>query len=282
MNILGSMFSNREISIFAWLLVLIGWAASQREVRKSFGAVLKAFLVKPIITAVTLLLLYVAGMLFLFYGLGLWNSSHTKDTIFWFLGTAFVMLMNVNSVQSDEDYFKKVLLANIKFILIFEFLINFYVFDLWIEIILIPVITLLVMLQVVAGTKPEFKPVQRFFDVVVAIIGIGLLFYAVHNASLNFTGLATVDNLQAFLLGPVFTVGLLPFVYIMALYATYEQIYVRLKFFAKDLKLVPYAMWKIIFTFHVNMKRLNRWSKKTGALRIQSKDDVQAMLAENF
>ena len=282
MNILNNVFNNREIAVFIWLVVLIGWAASRRDVRKSFGSVLKAFLVKPIITAVGLLLFYVGGMIVLFYALELWNASHLKDTIFWLLGTAFVMLMDINPVQRDENYFKKVLLDNTKFILIFEFLVNFYVFELWIEIILIPAITILGMLQIVAGTKPEFKSAKTFFDIVTAIIGIVLLFFAIYNAVLNFRGFATVDTLKAFLLGPVFTAALLPFVYMTALFVAYEQVYIRMKIFNKDRKLVRYAMWRILFTFHLNMGKLNRWSKRAGTLRIQSKADVRTMLTENY
>jgi hypothetical protein len=141
MSSLSSIFNNREIAAGIWIFLFLVWALRSVEPRAAFSKVLRAFFVKPIIISVVGMLLYIALTLAAFHKIGLWDVSSLKETIFWCFGVAFVMLMNINDVHQDEHYFRKVMLDSLKLVLVLEFIINFYVFNLGVELVLLPVLS---------------------------------------------------------------------------------------------------------------------------------------------
>ncbi len=73
---------------------------------------------------------------------------------------------------------------------------------------------------------------------------------------------------------PLLTFVFLPFVYLMALFMKYENIFVRIDIFNKDLKLAKFAKRKVFTVYHFNLMKLNKWSKETGILKFSSKEDT--------
>jgi hypothetical protein len=274
MSSICEIFSNREIAIIIWLIIFLIWGLSKRDVRKSFFSVLKAFSAKPIITATLLMVAYISLMVAAFYKIGLWDATKIKDTIIWSVTVAFVMLVNINKTRDDEYYFKNTILDNMKLVVVLEYILNLYVFDLIIELILTPVLAILVMMIAIAEYNSEYKQVEKFLNGVLSIIGIVIVIFSIYNIVVHFNSFATAGHLTDFLLPPIFTIAFLPFVYLMALYVSYEILFIRIGFFIKDPDLAKYTKRKIIFAFHFDLKSLNAWSKQLGGLRINDKDDV--------
>src|SRR5262245_31441605 len=140
---ISSVLNNREIATAIWLIIALLWALSISGVRRSIRDLLKTFLNVKIVVPFVAMLVYIFLMVTVFKKIGFWDVSATKDTILWTLGSAFATFFNLNKVSEDEHYFKNVILDNIKFILILEFILNFYSFSLAIELALIPIITLI-------------------------------------------------------------------------------------------------------------------------------------------
>jgi hypothetical protein len=271
------IFNNREKAIIIWLLIFIVWALLQKNIRNSILDVLKALLQKKILAVLVVMLLYVGLVIFLFYKIQLWGVFLIKDTVFWVLGTAFVLLMNANKATQDEHYFRKILLDNLKLILILEFIINFYTFNLWVEIILMPFLFVIVATGAVAETKKEYLPVKKVIDSILAIFGISLMVFAFYSIFSDYQNFVTTDNLRTFLLPPLLTFTFLPFVYFFALYMAYENIFVRLDIFLKNnKKLAKFAKRKIFTLCFVNLRKLNKFSNEnTGEfMKLNNKNDV--------
>jgi hypothetical protein len=133
-----------------------------------------------------------------------------------------------------------------------------------VELIIQPVITFLVLLQVVAGTKDEYKSVKRFLDVLIAIIGFFLMGRALYLMIITWEQFATPQNLMSFLLPIIMTITFLPFVYLLAVYANYDKLldskHGRLAWaiIPNDKPLRKYAYWKILQECNLN---LGRWWK---------------------
>jgi hypothetical protein len=109
----------------------------------------------------------------------------------------------------------------------------------------------------------------------VALIGIGFFAYALYNVIIDFKGFVTLQNLRTFLLPIILTVIFLPFIYLLAVYVTYDLIFVRLKIIVNDPKIVRYAKWQTVFAFHLNLQRLHKWLRKVVISRFSSKEDVK-------
>jgi hypothetical protein len=273
MNIINAL-NNREIATTIWLAIIFLWALSISGVRHSIRNVLRVFFNKKIIAPLIAMLVYIFLVVMAFKKIGFWDMSAAKDTILWTLGTAFATYFSLNKVAQDSNYFKNVILDNIKFILILEFVVNLYSFNLAIELIVIPVVSLIVILNAFAESKPEYKRVKNFLNFFLGVFGLFLLAFTFREIILDFQNFATLKNLRDFFLPPLLSIALLPFVYIMALVMQYETFFVRIDIANKNSSIAKNVKRKIFATCHINLSKLNKVSKNAGHPKINSEADV--------
>lgn len=279
MSQINEYLDNRELAILVWLGIILILALSKKSIRKSFFGVIKAFFQKVIFISTCLMLLYIGSMIYFFYRIGLWDTTLLSDTIVWVVGVAFVMYMNINRVKND-DYFKRAIIDNLKLIVVIEFITNLYVFNFWVELILVPVLAILGGVMAVSSSNPKYAQVESCLSKLFIVVGLGFLSFAIYNIVVNFQGFVTIDNLKEFLLPFVSTILFLPFIYIMALYVTYDLIFMRIRYLIKDKSVARYTRLKTIFSFHLNLKSLNQWHDKIIREKFNSKDDVKRVILE--
>jgi hypothetical protein len=273
MSIINAL-NNREIATAIWLTVIFLWALSISGVRRSIPGLLKIIFNKKIIIPLIAMLLYIVFMVVIFKKIGFWDKSATKDTILWTLGSAFATYFSLNRVGQDSNYFKNVILDNIKLVLILEFVLNLYSFSLPVELIVIPIVSFIVMLNAFAESKPDYKQVSKLLSFILGVFGLYLLAFTFREIVLDFQNFATLKNLRDFFLPPLFSIFLLPFVYIMALFIQYEMFFVRIDFANKNQDVAKYAKRKVLATCHINLSKLSKVSKKAGYPKVNDKKDV--------
>lgn len=273
MNIINAL-NNREIATAIWLTIIFLWALSNSSVRRAILEVLKAFFNKKIIIPLIAMLLYIVFMVLAFKKIGFWDVSAIKDTILWTLGSAFATYFSINKVAQDSSFFKNVILDNIKFVLIMEFVVNLYSFSLPAELIVMPVVTFIAMSNVFAESKQEYKKVSKLLNFILGVFGLYLLAFTFREIVLDFQNFATIKNLRDFFLPPLFSIVLLPFVYVMALFMQYEVFFVRIDIANKNSDFTKYAKRRILVACHVNLSKLNKVSKNAGYPKVNNKEDV--------
>jgi hypothetical protein len=281
MNIYVNLFNNREKAIIVWVLAFFSWALFQNNIRASFYGVIKAFTHYKILIVLTAMLLYISLIVLLFYKLQLWDPSLTKDTIYWVIGVAFVLLMNANKATQEKDYFKNLLLDNLKVIVALEFIINLYTFNFWVELFLVPLLVLIVAVGAVAELKKEDFPAKKMSDSVLSFFGIFLILFTLIRLLSDFQGFANVDNLRSFLLPVLLTLAFMPFLYLFALLMAYELLFVRLGIFLKENKaLANFAQKRIFMLCLLDLGKVNRFAKEStmDLLSLKDKDDVMRMI----
>jgi hypothetical protein len=210
---------------------------------------------------------------------GFWVTSAAKDTSLWVIGTAFATFFSLNNVSTDKDYVRKIILDNIKFILIIEFVLNLYTFNLAIEFfLLVPLITFVVILNAFAALKPEYKGVKTFLEYVLAIIGFVLLIYTFREIVIHFQDFATAKTLRDFMLPPAFSVSLIPCLYFMALFMQYETLFVRINFANRHSDYAKMIKRKTIMICHLNLAKLIRFSRNLGYPKVNSTDEMEDLI----
>ena len=132
-------FNTREIAVILWLGIFVLWALSQKSIRKSLLDVLKSLFQIKIFSVIIAAILYTGILVFILAQVGIWEWSLLKDTIYWFLCSALVLLMNTDKANQEKGFFIKILKDNLKIILILEFILAFYTFNLLVEIVLVPI-----------------------------------------------------------------------------------------------------------------------------------------------
>jgi hypothetical protein len=281
LQVFFQQFNTREIAIIFWLGVFVLWALSQKNIRKSSFGVLKSLFQIKILSVIIAAILYTGLLAFILAKVGIWEWTLLKDTIYWFFGVAFVLLMNTNKANQEKRFFSKILKDNLKVILILEFILALYTFNLLAEIILVPILVFVGVMSAFAGTKKEYLPVKKLFDYILSFIGIFFIIFALGKVFSDLQNIATSDNLRTFILPPLFTLGFIPFVYFFALIMAYETLFVRIKIFNKDNDdLAKFTKRKIFKFCHLNLRKLNYFSKECtqDLMRIGDKADVEKMI----
>lgn len=251
-------FSNREIAGYIWLALFIVLAALNRGVRQSMVGVIRAFCQPLIIIPLTLAAGYIAAWIFAFERMGIWTTANLKTTILWALSFAFATMFDIGRVSEDRTFFKKSVREALAITGILTFMVEFYSFSLSVELVAVPLLTLLVMLQI-AADKPEHAQVGRLAGGLLSIVGLGYLAYSIYRTALDLKGFATLDNVREFGLPILLTICFLPFLYALVVYVVYERSFIGLTWAIPDVRLRRRAKWRAIFAFGFNIDLLQRW-----------------------
>lgn len=187
-----------------------------------------------------------------------------------------VTFFKVNNAK-DFQFFKEIIVDSVKWIVVIEFLINFYTFGLWTELILVPIIVFISIIQAYSETDKKYEPVEKLFRNIISIIGLLLLIYIIYETVVKFQKTFTIQNLKSLLHPVIMTILFLPFAYMLALYMTYEVLFIRVDFLARDKKLARQLKRQIIVTANLNIERLNRISKNLNIVDFTS-DDIKGFV----
>jgi len=281
MNFLTDVFNNRELATFIWGLVLIVIFLINSKIRSSIAIVVKAFFQRNILLIFIFMILYTSLTILLLYNINLWDFTLIKETIYWILGVALVLLVNINEASNDPDYFKNLSLKNFRIMIVIELIVNLYTFSFIIEMIIIPIISFFVIFAVFSESKREYLPVKKLTNFIIGIFGIVVLIYSIINLISDFQSVWTFDNLKAFLLPILLLIMYMPFLYLLTIYMVYELMFIRLDIVLnKDRAINRYAKKKILALCNINLMRLNKFVKEnTHRLsRFKSKEEIQEIV----
>ena len=257
MGKLQEIFSNREISLLIWLGIFIIFVLTQKSMRNSLADVVKLLFGKYFLVIYLTLGIYLFGIFSLLKAIGLWTFADIKDSIFWLFSVAFVLVFSLNKAK-DSKYFKEILIDTLKVIAILEFVINFYNFSLVTELILLPILIFVVMLQAVAGLDSKNAQVAKLLTNLMAIFGFGLLIYSIYQMANGYSDFFKLGTLHSFILPITVTILFLPYLYFLSLYSIYESYFIRLDFMTVKKGKVKKVKKYIRRRANLNINRLNR------------------------
>jgi len=255
-----SALNNRQIAIAVWIFIAIIWAVTNSKIRKSLFHVTKAVFAWKLTISYLLMFTYITAIIMVLRTVGIWKMSHLPITVMWGVFVAFVMLFEF-SKANDPKFFRNAFKNNLKILIILEFVINLYVFDLWIELLIIPFSAILGGMIAISETDKKYEITKKFLNFIMSLMGLLCIGYASYMVITDFKHFATIKNLESFYLPILFSITFIPFVYFSALYSGYENLFIRLGFFIDDSSVLKYAKMRTIFAFNLNLWKLNKWSK---------------------
>jgi len=271
------IFSSREKALIVWCALFMLWAVSQRNVRKALWGVVKILFHKKIFAVIMAMFVYASMLVYVFHKVNIWDFSLIKDTVFWVFGSAFVLLMNIDSVSKEKGYFKKLVFDNIKLIVLLEFVINFYTFNFWLEMIIMPVLFIIAVMSALSETKQEFAQVKKLVDSILWLFGVGLIIFTVSSVFKNYQSLVNTSNIRIIILSPALTIAYIPFLYFFALVMSYETLFVRVDIFLSNRKdLARLIKIETIKTCKANLKKLKHISSRM-IPDVRLLDDIQSV-----
>lgn len=226
------IFSTREISIIIWGIILLIALMFIKGMPKIIGDFLKIISSKIVIIFTSISAIYTIFIVALLWKLSIWDITFLKDTCLWFLFSSMAIIFNLHKAR-DFSFFKKVIKDNVKIILVFEFIVNFYTFSLPIELLLVPTVSFIGIIQafteISQKQEPNHKKVASCFGKIALILSVGLIIFVVFKTIADYENLFTIYNIKSFLLPINLTLLSLPFYYGLALYMEYESLFTIIK-----------------------------------------------------
>ena len=254
------------------------------SVGKSLLGVVKAASVPKLVIPALAMLVYVVLVIWSLYVLGIWNVSVLKETIVWFFAALFVTFQLATS-DRDKNIWAEFVADSVKILFVVQFILENYTFAFWKEMLIVPFITFVLLLNTVASTKPEAKQVSKFLTLIQALFGFAILFFAVSAAIADYRNLGSLSTIRSLLIVPILSVAQVPFIYALRLYANYELLFNNLNIgFKKTRELKRYARRRFIVHFGINnIKILSfiRNPKRRELYQVKSKEDVDRVLAND-
>ncbi len=253
--------NNREKAIIFWSSIFFIWTLSKKDVRKSLFHLLKAFFAPKLFIVFVLFSSYILILLNIYNKIGFWEPFLLKDTIIWFFGVGLVLFANIPEAEKDENFFKELLIKNLKVFVLIQFVVNTYVFNLPFELIVVPVTAILGAMGVLAEYKDEHKIIRKPITIVLSTIGFTYIIFSFSVAFSDSSNFLTSTTLKKFILPLSLTVLLIPLIYFLAVIFLYETVFMRLsfkKYFEPNMKSIKFA---VIKTCSLNLARLRRFEK---------------------
>jgi len=278
------VFNNRELAAGIWIAIFLCWMLykSKFGLIKSFYPVVKASLAKPILISFVLLVIYSLCLVELLDSIELWKPHQAKNFVFWMLSVSGVYLSKLQDIESDPDYFTNAIISAFKISAAFQFVLNVYTFELWIEFILVPVVTFFVLLTEFSNKKEGHKKVAKISEGVLALFGVVVIGFTAYKLATNFNEFGKTKTFYDFVVPTALSILILPFYYLLAMYSAYERVFIRMGFFIKDTYLFRYAKWKAFFVFHFRFLKLDRWAHSLAVHNVKTKDEVDASISKIF
>jgi hypothetical protein len=278
MNEIIQSVSNREWAALLWLAALLIAINVKEDIRRSFVGVLRAFVQRMIIGPLILAAIYAGGEIFLLWRFDWWSIANLKSTVLWLVTFAFVGMFEIVSIKDHKVGLWKITRDIITFTTIFLFITELHSFPLLVEVVALPIVTFLVLLNEVAKLKPEHAPVSKLLGTIVSLIGISYFAFSVWATVAKFAETATWSNVLEFLIPIALSFGFLPFLYGWRVWVAYNSAFATISICGLPNKLVPYARWLALTRIGGDLELLERWRRAIHVLRPDSKAELKHSL----
>ena len=274
------IFSTRELATAFWvgaILIAVGMAiVTNKKIRQGFIGVLKCFFNRKLRKLWEIYFLYIGIITLMFSRSPIWKNIYLKDIILWTLFSGLTICMNAVAGEADEKYISKVLKDNIRFTVVTEFLLSTFTFSFWVELIIIPITTVIVLFDTVAEHKSDAIAVHKLLQDVMAFAGLCVILQTVRVGILEYRELNVTNTLVSFFIPIVYLLLVTPLEYAFELYSKYEMLYIQMHFKEPSDKMVRRKRHlKVIKVCGLSVKRIMLFQKQCIPRMYISMPDVE-------
>lgn len=223
-----SFLSTREWATLIWFLIFLIWILRKKEIRKSISNLAKLVFGKKLRRLWEIILLYNFFVTLFFYGLPIWENIYFKNIVMWVIFSGFTYCINAVSGGSDERYILKIIKENFKLTIFLEFFMSTFTFNIWVELFIIPIVTILTVMNAIAQSRNEYKKVHKILDCVLAIAGLWIMYETIKIGISEFRNLKAINTLVSFMIPIAYTFLMIPLIYVLELYSKYEVLFSRM------------------------------------------------------
>ncbi|WP_419923943.1 hypothetical protein [Candidatus Poriferisocius sp.] len=227
------LFTNREIASMVWLGVLLAgflWAGRRQggtmDLLKPVLAIFRFWFVWAYV-GLMLGILVPASML------GIWESGLWKTTVLWLLLAGFGLFSKFTEAIEEPGFFKREILRSIGVVVFVEFVANLASFSLWVELLAQPVLFTCIVVVGLPERFPKQAQPAKMANRCLSIYGLGALAWGIMRLMSDWADIDQSDLAREFLLPVWLTAIALIYVYLLAVYSTYQRAFKQMRSAAK-------------------------------------------------
>ena len=224
-----TLFSTREVATGIYLSFFLVLLVSKKHTRDSVVGLIRAACKKNLVIPFAILIAYSCTLTYLFSRFSFWKNVYIKDIVIWTIFVGVPMCFNAVGMGAESHYFRDTIVDNIKLTALVEFFSGTFTFNFGVELIIQPVITFFVVLQSFSETSDKYKSLRKPLAWIVSTVSLIILICTIKAAIGMYPNLNAIDMLISFLTPLVFSILFLPMAYLLALYAKYEIIFIRMR-----------------------------------------------------
>jgi hypothetical protein len=257
------IFTTREFATTLYMALIIIFVFISKKIRPSAVNLIKSACTKKLIIPFLIMLIYAATFVFILTYIPFWNWLYLKDIVIWIIFAGVPVCFNAISKANEEHYFKNMIISNFQFTALVTFFTGTFTFNIFVELLLQPLLAFFILLQTVAETKDEYKPVKKLMNWVISLIGIVILIFTVRNAINSVSDIDFVNITASFCLPIILSLLYLPFAYLFAVSAKYEILFIRMSFKEPTDKItIQSHRWKVIRACKLSYNKLHKFEKE--------------------
>lgn len=274
----GFDLNNREIATLVYLGLLLAVILLWKNGRPFALNVVRAFFSPKLALIWLLMSLYVASSVWLLACLKLWDWPNLKSALLWWLLVGFTCIFEAQKLKDKPQLLGKLVRDAFKISVLVIFIAELVSFPLWVEMLLLPTLVFLSLL-ITVGEYQADKPgmlrllsLLRGIQVFGGLLILGCSYWLVASSITEFVLINTLRELAL----PIFIwIMFIPFIFILAVFMTYEESFIHLKMRPKQAAIVRYARWRALFAFGWNIDGVKRLTRD---IRERDITDVQGII----
>jgi hypothetical protein len=224
------MMNDRQVASLLWvgliLVAIVAWPTG----RRSLADIARSFLSHKIWPIFALLALWSLGLVLVGQRIGIWTDDLAADTWFWFFTTALVLLFNFDKASKEPDFFRKTARATFGLTLILGFLSDLYVLSVPVEFVGQGIVAVLAGVSVVAAGQRDSEAARKVAGGCLSLVGLTILVLALFSLITNWSNEEAPQLARQLFMPAWMTLGVLPYIYAVALYASYELAFTWIDF----------------------------------------------------
>ncbi len=208
-------------------------------------------------------LVYAGVLIAAVYGLrelGFQYKGANKDAVVWALIAGLPLYTKFDSAARNAGSFRLLYRRALTTTAAVEFFVNLYVFPLWVELALQPLIMLLVGALAVAEHDPAHAQAARLLNRVMATIGIVVFAVVCRNLAVNLERIDWRTVTLQFVQPIILTLVVVSLTYPVALFSAYEQAFLRTRLKQPGFAGTARTKLALLLNLHVRAHKVSGFS----------------------
>jgi len=234
----------------------------------------KSLLQTKVFIFLVIMITYTSAMVFVLNHFGFWQFGQITATFLWFI-FAVNKTTNYTIDPANVNILQDVILYHLKLAAFVEFIVSAYTFSLPVELVLVPIVTLILVTKALYDDAKEGKAAAILQEAV----GVGILGYAAYRIVSNYESFLNFETAINFVIPALLSIGLLSPLYLSGLYASYERIFTHVNIGTNKEEVKSYAKKQVLKHCHFNLKRVQEYAYgEPTFMKIYEKDDVDRII----